>query len=301
LKQLAGPQNRITAIGDPNQAIYGFRGSDVRFFETFTEDFSPSEVFHLSDNYRSAKNLLSASGQVMSAGGNASIFELTANIYAQGRLIIHAVPTEKAEAEYVVHQIEKLVGGTSMFSQDTGRVETEEEGERTFGDIAILYRLNSQRYALQKALDRSGIPYNVTVKKTDSSLEEDWQGQYSKADEGAVVDSEKVSLMTLHASKGLEFPVVFIVGCENRLLPLNVGGMMSDIEEERRLFYVGMTRAKERLYIIRAKQRILYGQKAQHDPSPFLADIEEGLKEYEKIVSMSKSRKKSDLQFDLFQ
>ena len=77
--------------------------------------------------------------------------------------------------------------------------------------------------------------------------------------------------------------------------------MISDIEEERRLFYVGMTRAKERLYMIRAKQRMLYGQKAQHGPSPFLADIEEGLKEYAKVLTKHKSKKNKDLQYNFFQ
>ena len=68
---------------------------------------------------------------------------------------------------------------------------------------------------------------------------------------------EKVSLMSLHAAKGLEFPIVFIVGCEDNLLPLDLIGMKGEPEEERRLFYVGMTRAKEHLYLTHAKRQAI--------------------------------------------
>ena len=93
--------------------------------------------------------------------------------------------------------------------------------------------------------------------------------------------SEHVHLMTLHAAKGLEFPVVFVVGCEDGLVPLQHGGVGSDVDEERRLFYVAMTRAKERLYLVRSKKRLLFGEVRSARPSPFLTDIEEQLKQYD--------------------
>ena len=93
--------------------------------------------------------------------------------------------------------------------------------------------------------------------------------------------SEHVNLMTLHAAKGLEFPVVFVVGCEDGLVPLQHDGMESDLDEERRLFYVAMTRAKERLYLVRSKKRMLFGETRSTRPSPFLTDIEEQLKQYD--------------------
>jgi len=115
------------------------------------------------------------------------------------------------------------------------------------------------------------------------------------------VSTEKVSLMTLHAAKGLEFPVVFIIGCEQNIIPLNLEGLTSDIEEERRLFYVGMTRAKERLFLIRAKRRRLYGKICTHAPSVFLSDIEEELKEYEQMTrQLKRPKKKEDQQLSLF-
>ena len=88
-----------------------------------------------------------------------------------------------------------------------------------------------------------------------------------------------VKLMTLHSSKGLEFPVIFLAGCEDGLLPLtresDSNGESEDIEEERRLFYVGMTRAKEKLYLTNAAVRRTYGSFAPTKESPFLSEINE--------------------------
>jgi DNA helicase-2/ATP-dependent DNA helicase PcrA len=84
---------------------------------------------------------------------------------------------------------------------------------------------------------------------------------------------DRVVLMTLHASKGLEFPVVFICGCEQGLLPLVHKGRDCDYEEERRLMYVGITRAMQELYLSRAVLRMQYGEMKRNPPSMFLAEI----------------------------
>lgn len=84
----------------------------------------------------------------------------------------------------------------------------------------------------------------------------------------------RVSLMTLHCAKGLEFPVVFIVGVEEGLLPHSRRGEeIEDMEEERRLFYVGMTRAKERLFLSRAEERSTFGVGRANLPSRFLDEL----------------------------
>ncbi len=84
-------------------------------------------------------------------------------------------------------------------------------------------------------------------------------------------DRNKVSLMTLHACKGLEFPCVTIVGVEEDLIPHKTLG--SDVDEERRLFYVGLTRAKERLILTRCKVRTRHGTQKPVAPSRFLLEI----------------------------
>ena len=91
--------------------------------------------------------------------------------------------------------------------------------------------------------------------------------------------ADRVALLTLHAAKGLEFPVVFIAGCEEGLLPYIRAGIDPDIEEERRLFYVGLTRARHKLVLTNARTRFLFGQRLEHRPSRYLEDIESALKE----------------------
>lgn len=87
--------------------------------------------------------------------------------------------------------------------------------------------------------------------------------------------SKAVTLMTLHAAKGLEFPVVFITGLEETILPHSRAlNEQAEMEEERRLMYVGMTRAKEELYLTYATGRTLYGGRLHNPPSRFLADVE---------------------------
>ena len=81
---------------------------------------------------------------------------------------------------------------------------------------------------------------------------------------------EAVSLLTLHAAKGLEFPIVFVAGCETGLIPWKENKL---IDEERRLFYVGLTRAEDELYLSYAKKRSFWGQRIKGEPSPFIKDI----------------------------
>ena len=90
-------------------------------------------------------------------------------------------------------------------------------------------------------------------------------------------DGDAVTLMTLHSAKGLEFPVVFLVGMEEGIFPHNMSIMENNLEEERRLCYVGITRAKERLYITNAKRRMLYGKDNMNMPSRFIAEIDPNL------------------------
>ena len=111
--------------------------------------------------------------------------------------------------------------------------------------------------------------------------------------------ADRVSLLTLHAAKGLEFPVVFIAGLEDGLLPLYWGDPdQAALEEERRLFYVGMTRAKDKLILSRAEQRHWRGALRRLEPSPFLRDIEAELTKHQRMEPVR--RKPQDRQLKLF-
>jgi len=104
------------------------------------------------------------------------------------------------------------------------------------------------------------------------------QEQMSKENNANGHAGEMVTLMTLHSAKGLEFPVVFIVGMEEGLFPHSRSLYdSSELEEERRLAYVGITRAKEMLFLSYAGRRLYFGQKTNNPPSRFLIDIPQDL------------------------
>jgi len=141
-----------------------------------------------------------------------------------------------------------------------------EEADDRLGNVQELYNAVLQ-FEEENEEDRSLIAFLASA-----SLASD----LDNLEEGA----QKVSLMTLHSSKGLEFPVVFLVGLEQGLFPNHRS--MDDpaaLEEERRLCYVGITRAQERLFISYARERRLYGSREPASPSLFLAELPRELME----------------------
>jgi len=357
LRLLTAGGANIAAIGDPDQAIYGFRGADRTFFFRFQEDYPDAKVVRLTQNYRSAQAILDAATQVINKSpGRQEAARLFAQFVSDVKLEIYPAPTDRAEAEYVVHQIERMVGGTSYFSIDSGRVEDEGPVVRGFGDFAVLYRLRSLVGPLLEAFDRAGIPYQtvgttpwtahpvvrevlnrlrvydltwegLTVREVVAQVQEEllqsrdvdeaarerlsmlveaapedqggWEALRAFLDEVLLRSetdfydprADRVALMTLHAAKGLEFPVVFIVGVEEGILPYLPSGKEGDVEEERRLFYVGMTRAQEKLILTYARRRRLFGRVVEHEASRFLDDIEAALKEVQRLEGKRKRRR----------
>jgi len=119
--------------------------------------------------------------------------------------------------------------------------------------------------------------------------------------------ADRVALMTLHAAKGLEFPVVFIVGCEDGLLPyVRVARSETghsdpaDVEEERRLFYVGLTRAQHKLILTHSRTRFLYGQRQENPISRFVKDIDDAMKEIQEMQRRAPESKPESTQLSLF-
>jgi DNA helicase-2/ATP-dependent DNA helicase PcrA len=355
----AGPVE-VCAIGDPDQAIYGFRGAEVYNFHRFGEHFPGAKTITLTDNYRSSQSILEGSAALL---GKPEALE---GHSGKGDPIqVTDCRSHGEEAEMIVEQIERLIGGTSYFSLDSGRVSSHEEGEHiSFCDIAVLFRLNAQGDALEEALARAGIPFARSGEKPlvscfpadviwrflgasqhpqsgdhlewylempamkerdgrailehlgpegalavriDQAIELHEFGELSEreldalarlrrlaarfdGDTKAFLDAlsldrgidhqglsgDRVALMSLHAAKGLEWPVLFITGCEDGLLPCTLFGERDD-DEERRLFYVGMTRARSRLILSRAGRRVLNGRSLQLNPSPFLKLIPDHL------------------------
>lgn len=394
LVKLLGSNQNILAIGDPDQAIYGFRGSDVELFFDFSEDFDAREIT-LIQNYRSTDAILEAAGTVIQNNSVSSGVSLKSQKETSRAVEVFQAKNPFEEADYILDQIKKYVGGTDSLT--TGS-HTDSDYSYGFEDIAILFRTHSVGKSLIKSFLKSGIPVHLGdgtafLSEPPFSIVSNWLHLYldpqnfihlnnllvesygwekqqstnllgllekenqtlfgdallstlsenqrndienlkttyrqlsnilddSRIEEGVnlicdrylpdenleetdilkketllelaeesgknvetfleemqlnpYTDSgrlktEGIHLLTFHAAKGLEFPVVFIAGAEEGITPLQREGI--DIEEERRLFYVAMTRAEEILHITGSKERLRYGSVEQTQLSRFIEEI----------------------------
>jgi DNA helicase-2/ATP-dependent DNA helicase PcrA len=357
LRHLAPPDGDLCVIGDPDQAIYGFRGGDVGFFLRFREDYPAAVTVSLTRNYRSSPVIVAGALQAIAPGSlvPGRTMQACAPEEAQARIVLAEAATERGEAEFVIHTIDRLLGGSSYFAIDSGRADGGVDAALSFADFGVLARTDAQLAPLAEALDRAGMPFQkrshdrladrpgveaivsrlrqeererlpgdvtpvailvrqagVTLAKAlDTDVSEGEPGTISEIDAavdllsplaqrcgsdldrfftelalGAEVDTldpraDRVSLLTLHAAKGLEFPVVFVIGCEDGLLPLRWGSgdRPEDTAEERRLFFVGMTRARSRLMLCTARRRLRHGTVTETAPSPFLDAIDPAILE----------------------
>lgn len=261
----------LCVIGDPDQAIYGFAGG-FHAFEAFQADFPNHRVCRLSENYRSQGLIVQAAAQVIAKSPCRLPRQLTARLADGLPLAIARYRTDRQEAEMIVRNIEALLGGSSHFTINSGWARADEDRRYGLDEVVILYRLHAQARPIIEALERSGLPYRCFGKPGTGEDADD----FIMGDHGPRGDA--ISLMTLHRAKGLEFPVVFLAGCEDGLLPYQ---RSEDPEEERRLFFVGMTRAKQRLFLSSAAERFLFGETRRSDPSPYLADIQDELRRLE--------------------
>lgn len=195
-----------------------------------------------------------------------------------------------------------LINGNSMYDNLTTKKEL--EFKSIIDELTEDAENSSLTELIDKILEKTGIKEELSL---DMSLEgelrldnlmefksitsgfEEREGNVSLGDfleEVSLVadvsqhreDGEEITLMTMHSAKGLEFGVVFLVGMEEGIFPHANSIMESDgLEEERRLCYVGITRAKEKLYLTNAKRRMLYGKDTVNPPSRFIKEIDEDL------------------------
>jgi DNA helicase-2/ATP-dependent DNA helicase PcrA len=342
IRLLVPSYGNLCVIGDPNQAIYGFRGGDSKFFDSLSIDYPLSQIISLKNNYRSTGTIVNASNQIINS------YNITAkHDKPHEKITIHIAPTDKSEAEFVVSTIEKLIGGHSFFSIDTNR-SCGYESNLSFSDFAILYRTSLLLKPIVESLQRSGMPFvklsndllcnkkpivkmlsqlmdNEPItqqldklkkkfnKKIDDhilqyfirlaqtyKIKNEFIHEVSLLSEIDTLDKrgDRVSLLTLHSSKGLEFKCIFIIGLEDGIIPFYRAQKLCELEEEKRLLYVGMTRAEQRLFLTRSIRREWIGTYKNLNPSPFLEKIENELLMFSKFKMVQK--KKLYSQLDLF-
>lgn len=394
LRLLTEDTHLITAIGDPYQSIYGFRGGSPVFFETFTRDWPETRTFCLTRNYRSTENILQAAWELLLRDKKSKAdpaFRVFSQIPGQA-IVLKTCVSEKEEAEWIADCIQKKVGGTGHHAIYAGK--DEDDGPRWgFSDIGVLIRTRRQARILEQVFLKKGIPFHSASEK---SLQENPQAEalmagfriccglarvsdllfypfgrefdenfvrklwdenpwlsfhvekyealqfireiqqkigkilaqsgdardclkamlafwnpfegekpavgvpenliedlflplaQGKSPEDFILSlqmdrsadfldfkAEKVRILTLHASKGLEFPVLFMAGCEDGFLPYRgrTNFQSGEEAEERRLFYVGLTRAGSQLFLSWAQKRSLFGMYEVRSLSPFVEEL----------------------------
>mgnify|MGYP001575787953 CR=1 FL=1 len=405
IKLLAKEHQNICVVGDDDQSIYGWRGADIRNILEFERDYEDVHVVKLEQNYRSTQVILDAANTVISNNIERKRKKLWSEQKEGEKIKIQVANDEMEEADFVADSIWRI----------------HRKENKPFKDFAVLYRANAQARAIEDALNRSQIPYNIyggtkfyerkeikdlvaylrvlqnvqddislkriinvpkrgiglrTIEKIEDraslrqesifsvlldvdtnsdistkaraningfvdligtlrvikdaysvskliekvldvtgyldELEKDkseesqdridnlkefisiaieFENTSEEKDLGTFLtnialtssesddeEDDRVSLMTIHTSKGLEFPIVYLVGMEEGLFPISraVRSMSeSDIEEERRLCYVGITRAKKELYMTLTKKRTLYGKTNPSIQSRFMEELPE--------------------------
>jgi DNA helicase-2/ATP-dependent DNA helicase PcrA len=331
LELLAHPHNNLCVVGDPNQAIYAFRGASSDGLLRFSERPETKKVV-LDTNYRSTQTIVRAATAFIadSAIKNATS---TTEVLEHEPLRIVVAPTAASERAWILKTIESMLGGT-----DYATLEPEYREAYAPGDIAVIYRTNTMGDFLEDGFRASGLPYRrsggknffdhpevravvaalATLDEVSRSLaisdqlraclpsstppsdrllelltiaaqfdhlppEEGRNRMIALASLAAQEQiplpqmGNTITLLTAHAAKGLEFRAVFIAGAEEGLFPYaphpRASIVENDLAEERRLFYVAMTRAKERLLISSSSLRMQFGVQRGQQPSRFLSDI----------------------------
>ena len=373
----------LIAIGDPDQAIYGFRGADVKYITSFKTDFPDAAIYNLNQSYRCSQTILNASRNILSSDSQET--SLVQGLRDGVKIQLSTHPSPASEAEFVAHTIEKMMGGLRFYSMDSAIASGEEDIDITsLADFTVLCRTKQQFPDMETAFLNHSIPYrkaspehildqepahsiaaiiyhllqpdhhyfsslaknsgllseiefqtlqkfssdcevrelltylfDLPALKNELFLREIFMETSATTIGGLAAflkkitldrqvdhlryDMEAVQLMTLHASKGLEFKTVFIIGCEEGFIPLkSYPGQPDNTAEERRLLYVGMTRAKSYLYLSHALKHTRHNRTQVAKPSPFLMQIEKNLLEIHES-EFKPAKRKENRQLSLFE
>ncbi|NPE26836.1 UvrD-helicase domain-containing protein [Methanococcoides sp. SA1] len=217
------------AVGDPRQSIFGWRGSDVSYILNFEHDFGDAEIVHLKKNYRSLPGVVEFMNSSISEMG---LPDLDSHLEGEAKIKVKEFANEDTERDFVVREI---------------------EASEKLSDVFVLARTNKILMELASVLKAKGIPHSVRADESAGKVNGEMSG---------------VTLATIHAIKGLEAKRVFVIGATESNFPCKatdhpaVEMVKRDDydkeEEERRLFYVAVSRAREELIVTHSKKVTYY-------------------------------------------
>src|SRR5438876_248650 len=307
LQLLAGEHRNVCAVGDPDQSIYAFRGADISNILDFERDFPGTKTIALEQNYRSTNSILRAANNLISNNRERKEKHLFSDLGEGEPVEAIEVEDEHAEARFVAVRVAALVeegfsgSEIAVFYRMNAQSRVLEDvlvrqgiayqvigGPRFYERAEVVLERSGYLEALEaeRTIEAQGRSENlqelVSVAREyqenepEPSLSSFLQQISLYSDQDALRgDQSLVTLMTLHNAKGLEFKAVFVIGLEEGIFPHVRSIEEQGVEEERRLCYVGMTRAKERLVLTHATSRSLWGSRAYNLPSRFLDDLPE--------------------------
>lgn len=243
---IAGGNQNIFIVGDDDQSIYRFRGADISNIRNFRKDYPGSRIIKLEINYRSTPNIITLSNSIFTNKDNGlqkivkpNYQSTSSRFHENPKIHVKRFRREKDEFDFLVSEILRLKNQSSF----------------EFSEMALLARVNDQVDRIRRVLSEKNVPV-----KTDG-------------------DGPGVVLNTLHSAKGLEYPVVFYTGLEESISPsfprdkVTRAEFSEAVEEEKRLFYVGVTRAQYRLYLMSSRERAWYGKKRKFKRSRFFRHV----------------------------
>ena len=247
----------LTVIGDDAQNIYQFRGTDNYFLINFDNIFNNCSTYTLTTNYRSNQLIVKLANNIINFNEN-QVKKIMKTHNEKGfRPKFILSETENNQNEFIISKINKLI----------------EEGIK-LDEIVILSRNSYHLKIMETELTKHNIPLvSCITDKIGDNIKK-------------FLEPNKVTVTTIHKSKGLEWSYVFILGFCNQHFPSHLNNNIKNIEEERRLFYVGVTRARNRLYLM-----------STHSEIPISCFIKENV-DYIKMVYLPENSKPS---LDIFE
>jgi DNA helicase-2/ATP-dependent DNA helicase PcrA len=262
IRALLGSRGDLCAVGDPNQAIYGWNGADPNLLARLPQVVAGMEVVRLDENHRSTPQVVAAA----TAALGRTLTPLPRSVADDGPMpVVTAFDDDAAEAEGVAASL----------------LDRSEDGA-AWSDQAVLARTHDQLATVARALARAGIPHRMapgpespvgeTVSGNGGASGRGRRSGGSRGDAGASDDA--VELATFHRAKGLEWESVHVVGLEEGFVPIVYAESSEARDEERRLLYVALTRASHDLHCswVRSR-RMANGRQMERQPSPWLAAV----------------------------